>query len=75
MSDLYNRLDSPFKEGASVVFKSIYACARNGSRARIAEVKDGLPDTTIFPLGLAYRIQYEDDLRETWCRVDELIAI
>lgn len=70
MSDLLSVEDSPFQKGTAVSFH--FPCARDGQKAQVIEVKDRRDDPLMFPKGLVFRIQFEDDLRETWCRIDEL---
>ncbi|MBI5126669.1 MAG: hypothetical protein HZA80_02825 [Candidatus Taylorbacteria bacterium] len=66
----------PFKEGDLVTFTSVHwhDCPINGLRAKIIEVrKTSLKH--IFPEGLTICIQFQEGLRMTWCRVDELTKV
>jgi hypothetical protein len=76
-----------FKVKDRVKFESVHGqFTINGKTATIIEIipvpesgsvttPQGTYATIAFPHGVAFRISFEDDQRETWCRVDDICLV
>ena len=69
-----------FRDGDFVIYRSIRDADspdhyRDSHTAKIMEIKDGISEKSLFPHGYALLIEFKDDLRKTWCRVDEITRV
>jgi hypothetical protein len=72
MSTFHN----PYKVGDRVAFVSIHGPNPiDGSPAIIIEIREGHSMVELFPHGLTFCLQFDEDQRLTWCRIDQMKRI